>query len=217
MDIDTLAQETRREILDDDRGNSDDYLWSESDLESYANLALRDACKRVDLIRREFSIAVTATISTYSVDAVIRQILYAKLALADAPLDQTTELDLAINYGAGWRNTTGTPLAYVRSNRTIRLYPTPIVDDTLTVVASIIPDAGFVLDDDIDTIYQEGLKYGIAARAYDKRDSDTFSPQERDKYRALFDQFFGLPKSAKWHKTANETPLYQSMLGGRLC
>jgi len=216
--VPTLISDTREDILLD---YVKPYYWSDSILTRYANESIIEACKRVNLIERDFSISVLSGTSEYALDAAINRILYAKLDASNDPLDQTTDTDLTLNVGKSWRISTGTPTHYLVNKRAITLYKQPIANDTLRITASIIPDGSFVMDDDIDSLFYEGLKYGIAARAFRRRNSDEDIRAEDSgkslNYFALFDQVFGPAKSAKWLSVSKSTPDNMPMLGGRMC
>jgi len=214
MTLNDLVNDIRVDILDD---NAAPYLWSDAQLIRYANEACLDACLRAPLISRVYSTPITAATPAYTLDASVRQIYTAKLDIATEPLIQTTDAELSLTRGSSWRLTDGTPTHYVRKGHTLTLYPKPLVDDVLVISTSNIPDDDFDLEDDIDPAYHSALQFYIAYKCYLLNDADTKNPAKAAEYLAMFTAIFGIKKSAKYDSVAFDSPLYGSIVGGRMC
>ena len=217
-----LVLHTRYDIIGD---IVEPYLWTDEDLTRYANDAIVEACLRAPLLKRVTTKAIVAATATYAIDVSIKQIYTAKLDLATTPLIQTTDTELSLYYGSQWRTRSGTPTHYVRSGPSLTLYPSPIVNDTLVIASSNVPDAGFDLAVDIDPIYYNALMYYIAYLAFRTSvdvnpilgENRLQSPLKALEYLALFDAQFGTKKTAKFQQLSQDTPLYGSITGGRMC
>lgn len=214
MSIANLIQDVREDIIDDVGLQK---RLSDSQLTRFANEAIKEACIRAPLLVTTKTIKVTTGKAEYTLDEFTRQIITAQLSLATHPLKQETEDGLTIMRGSDWRSRNGTPMYYTRLNRVIRLYPIPIVDDTLTIKVSRIPDDDFDLDDDIDPTYYDSLKYYVAYKAFSQRDNDNYDPVKAASFLALFEQMFGTKHSAKYDTVNFNTPMYSTVTSGRMC
>jgi len=212
--IAALVLAARSDILDDEAAP---YLWSDAQLTRYANEACLEACKRAPLIQRTNNVAVTAATAAYAIDAFTRQIYVAKLNLETVPLTQTTDAQLSYVYGSSWRTITGTPRHYVRRGHTITLFPVPIVNDTLVITGSSVPDGDFDVDVDIDSAYHDSLLHWIAYKAYLKTDADTYNPLKAVDFLKMFDAKFGPAHTARYDQIAQDTPKYSTLVSGRMC
>jgi len=210
VNIQDIVAYARTDILDDTI--SDNYLWNDKQLTRYAKDAVVEACKRAPILKATFSIPIVANTASYTMDRTVKQIYLATLTNV---IGQTTDEELSLLAGASWRTRTGTPTSYVRRDFTLTLYPKPVASDTLVLSTSIVPIDDFDLYD-IDEKFLSGLVYYVAYKAYGLRDADTFDKQASASNMELFNQFFGLPKSAKWHTIAQETPMYATVIGGRI-
>lgn len=214
MSISDLVKEARFDILGD---SVPEYLWSDKQLTRYANEAVQEACIRAPLIVKTYSIPVVATTAEYALSPYMRQINHAKMTLVEKPLAQSTDVALSMQYGYAWRDTAFTPTHYVRTKQKLRLYPVPIVNDTLFVTGSCIPDDDFDLDEDIDPGYNKGLLYWIAYKAYLLNDSDSGNKARADEFLGLFEGVFGRRRSAAFDTFAFNNPMYSTITSGRLC
>jgi hypothetical protein len=213
MSISELVSQARTDVLDD---SATPYLWSDEQLTRYADEACLEACKRAPLVKRAYTLNVVAGTAAYSIDASVRQIYLAKLTAFDNPLSHVSEEDLTITIGPSYRLITGQPTAFTRRKHTITLYPIPVANDTLVLSTSNTPDDNFDVDDDIDSVYHKGLLHYIAYKAYLLRDADTYNPVKAAEHLASFDRFFGMPKSAKYDSVAQATPMYSTVISGRM-
>lgn len=214
MTEDDIVKEVREDFLDD---AIEPYLWSTAWLKRYVSEAIYEACMRAPLITRVKTNAITAAVTDYAIDSSIRQITVAKLDLATSPLDQVTEATLAFTKGSAWRQHTGTPTNYIRTGHKLRLYPIPLVDDTLVMSTTNIPDDNFYLDDDIDPAYHKALMFYVVYKAYMLNDADTYNPIKAADFLAMFNNVFGDRNTAKYDAVAQSTPMYATQVGGRFC
>jgi hypothetical protein len=214
MTIAELVNQARFDILSDEK---EDFQWSDEQLTRFANEAILEACKRVPLITRSYTLQVLTGISTLSIDPSIREITRLKLASEANPLDQTTDEELRLSVGASWREKTGTPLRYIKNKHALRFYPIPIADSSITIETINNPDDDFWLDDDINLAFQKGLLYYIGYKAYSVDDIDRGNTNEAQRYMSLFNEFFGLPKSARLETFQQDMPMYATIMSGRLC
>lgn len=213
MNLTELIAAARTDILDD---TVSPYLWSDAQLTRYANEAIKEACKRAPLLRRTYNVKVISGKAEYTLESSVRTILFAKLNNQVESLAQSTDAALsAVDYQ--WRDLTGVPKAYVRTNTKLRLYPNPTTDDVLVLNTTNIPDEDFDLEDEFDQTYIESLMYWIAYKAYMLNDADTFNPVKASEFRQLFDAAFGLGHSAKWDQVAQDNPLYNTIASVRMC
>ena len=214
MRLEELVKLAREDILSDT--NEAKYLWETSALTRYAKEALEQACIRAPLINRSYTFDVVADTSEYTLNEFVRQISSVKLDLQNPPLLQKTEEDLTILYGSSWKINTGAPIYYVRKKRSLRLFPIPIVNDTMTVTTSILPDLDFYLDDDIDPVYQLPLMYYIGFKALIRPDADTQNPVKANEFLAMFNEAFGDKHTAKHDELSKYLPMYATRQSGRM-
>jgi hypothetical protein len=219
MAIADLIIELREDILDDAAQNPQ--LWTDSQLTRYAKEAIKELCTRSSVLIKETTVDVIADTSEYSINTYIRQILNAQNALDDYPLIQTTADELSIKCGRAWSLNTGTPTRFIRENHTIKLYPIPIVNDTLTIKATHIPNhAADEYDDDlalIDSSYHKTLLYYMAYKALLLHDADAGLQAKAADYYALFEKDAGSKHSAKHEQFIFNTPTYGANIPIRMC
>ena len=214
MSIASLIQDVREDIIDDVVLHQ---RLSDAQLTRFANEAIKEACIRAPLLVSNKTIKVVAGKAEYTLDEFTRQILSAQLSLSTHPLKQETEEGLNILRGSDWKNRANTPTHYTRFKRVLRLYPIPIVDDTLTIKASRIPDDNFDLDDDIDPTYYDSLKYYVAYKAFSQRDNDKYDPVKAASFLELFNEMFGTKHSAKYDTVNFNSPMYATITSSRMC
>jgi hypothetical protein len=214
MTIDDLITEARQDFLND---NVAPYLWSKEQLERFANEAILEACSRAPLLIRVRTVSVVDGTAEYAINEFTRQIQLAKLSLQTDPLIQTTDAKLSIFRGVHWRELEGTPTHYVRKGHSITLYPKPIVNDTLSLVTTNIPDDDFDFDADIDSAYHKGLVFWMAYKAFMFPDADTYNPVKANDFLVQFEAKFGKRKSAKYDSVAFDSPMYGTISAGRMC
>ena len=211
-----LVNEVRFDYLDDDSSS----LWSDAQLLRDANEAISEAFQRAPLLLKTSTLTIVAATAEYSIDPSIRLIYTAKLDLINTPLEQSTDAQLSLMFGSSWRVNTGTPVYYVRTGHKIRLYPIPIVNDSLVLNTTYILDYSQSmlddLDDFIDLDYQKSLVHFFVYKAKSLRDIDTYDPVKAQEHLTLFDNMFGLKKTAKYNSVSFETPMYATISSGRM-
>lgn len=214
MSISDLVKEARSDILGD---TVPEYLWSDKQLTRYALEAVKEACIRSPLMVKAYALAITAATAEYAISSYIRQLLYVMPALQSKPLQQDTDVGLTMRFGYNWREHTGTPSHYVRTGSKIRLFPIPIVNDSLVISASAIPDDDFDLDADIDPVHHKGLLNYIAYKAYLLNDADTYSANKAAEFLRLFNEEYGVKHSAAYDMVSHNTPMYGTMTHAGMC
>ena len=214
MTLEQLVCYTREDILRD--LDPDAYLWSDKELMRYAKEATVEACKRAPLLNATHTITIKADTATYTLHDNIRQIVSAVVASELRPIPQSTEYETQLMFGPDWRDRTGSPRHYIRTNKKILIYPIPVDDDSLILGTLDKPDDGFYLDDDFDSSYHQGLQHWIAHRAYMKQDSNTLDAIKSADYLAMFNDKFGIPKSARYEQFSFNNPMYGTVISGRM-
>lgn len=214
MTIDDLIADARGNYLADD---VEPYLWSDDALLIFANEAIVEACRRAPLIYRVKTVSIVAGTAEYTLNKAIRQILVAKMALQLDPLLQKTDYDLSVSASPDWRSRNATPINYIREKHTLTLYPNPVVNDTLSLTCTCLPESDFDLEEDIDAEYHESLVYWIVYRAFMKKDVDAYDPVKAEAFLEKFTAAFGVKKSAKYEQVANNLPMYATVIGGKMC
>jgi len=201
MGLRELLELVRNE-LDDAAGKK---LWSDEELIEYAVDAENEASIRARLIidsstTAVCNIAVTANNPVLPLDNRVVFIRRAKLSLDDTKLGraQMRDLDQAV---VGWETETGTPSHFVTDYETgkIRLYPIPVVNDTLKMTVIRMPLVDMKAIDDtpeINARYHRNLRYWIMHRAYMKQDTETKDEKKAKENYDLFESIFGKRSSA---------------------
>ena len=169
----------------------------------YLDNAQDEACRRARLLKDSStpeicSIAVTAGTALYTLDPRIIFVRRAKLALRTRPLGFVCVDDLD-RESAGWDTRTGTPEAVVTDFETgkLRLYRSPIVDDTLSLLVvrtALEPMAADGDEPEIAPRFHYSLIEWVAYRAFSKQDADTLDSKKAERALAEFEREFG-PKS----------------------
>ena len=194
---------TLTEIIAQARGDLDDlispYLWSDADLLSYINPSIEAICQGAYLIFDDYTAAivtipVTAGIYYYPKDPRIIRVREVRMDLQTYPLTARTRDWLEHHYPTWTSATAGTPQIYCENIRTgyIRLIPTPLVNDTMSLVVYRLPLTALSLSDttaspEFEAKYHKYLKHGILARAYLKQDNEAYDIQKAEYHRNLFE------------------------------
>lgn len=212
MDLSSLIKHLRVSILDDTGGtgvlwedlDEDDdasaqLRWSNEELTTFINEAFKQAHRRSLLIKSiepTFNITVSTGTSTYAIDSRIIRIKGTKLASTGKKLDELEYEDVMDI--TDWDSKTGTPTHYLIDYGTnqITLYPQPVADDTITLLAyreemAPLSWAAPTGEPDIDERYQLSALHYAAYMAYNKDEANTFDPTRANYHYALFEQAFG--------------------------
>lgn len=183
-----------------------DLLWSLAEWTEYANDAENEACIRANLILDQTSalavITIVSGIATYSINEKIISIKRSKLASGTEPLVKTSRRVLDAVY-PNWENDTGTVRSWLPDGtNTIRLYKSPLADDTLNLMISRLPSTPMLLADkltvspEIDSQYHLDLINWMMFRAYSKQDAETLDKGKAKEHLSRFIKRFGERPSA---------------------
>lgn len=194
MDFSEIQVSVRQTLDDNTTG---DRLWSETDILEYARDAENEACERAGLLLDNSSaftdIAVNTSTAQYTLSNTITEVRSAIMALGTKPLMATSEKVLDLSF-AGWRSKTGTPRSYfVSATNEIRVYPQPIVVDTINMTVARFPNIPMLTtgSPEIEARDHAGLLEWILYRAYMKNDSETLNVDKALDHKANFVKIFG--------------------------
>ena len=219
MTIADLVTECIEDILDDNDRAQGDELWSDAKLTRYAKEAIKELCTRASVLIKNTTVSVVAATSEYSINSYIRQIYTANLTLADYPLIQKTNEELTLKYGRAWRLAAGTPTHFIRENHTIKLYPIPIANDTLTIKATHIPATADYETDLalISPAYHKTLLYYMAYKSLLTNDADAGLQAKAADYLAMFEKEAGSKPSIHHEQFIFNTPTHGANVPIRMC
>jgi hypothetical protein len=212
MTLYELIKHLRISILDDTGGTNvswgqinegDDtsalLRWSNEELTAFINEAQRQACRAALLLKRAdpaFDISVIAEVSDYDLDPIIINV---KNVFLESNGTELVRVEIEDLYSMPrWREVTGTPNRYIvdYNMNTIRLYPTPVRDDTLNLIVYSLPSTEMSWlsadfdEPEIKQQFQLDMLYHAAYMAYMKENANTFDPQRSEKFKLLFDSEF---------------------------
>ena len=210
MDL-AAIRTTTRQRLDDAVGPS--YLWSDAELDEFANEAVTEACIRARLNTDSSSEAakvnVIAGIAAYPLHASVLFIERAYLDTSAIALSKTSfhELD---ELSGTWPTESGTPTQYIQDmdhasaagtleNR-LTLYPIPTVTETLSLTVYRLPMVEMSSDGDEPEIPPHlhlNLVDWMCHRAYMKGDADTLDTGKALVFERRFEKRFGPRPSAR--------------------
>jgi|GEM_PF-1839311 len=203
MTISDFIQRLREDILDD---NVEPYKWSDETLTRFANQAEAEACRRANLIIDSNTavvciINVRANTSTYPLHNSILSILSAYNETDKYPLFQTDKITLDLEYPTWKSEKSQTPKWFMIDDGDIlTIIPTPAADFSLRLTVSRLPINTNKEESDefeIPSQFQEGLLYYAAYLALSMKDINTERPKDALTHLAVFEQWFGKPKTAK--------------------
>lgn len=176
------------------------YLWSDDDLVRAAQLAINKMCEECKFLMDSATTAITeitlvTATSLYDLDPRIIEVLEVYPDWGTSPLIKTEISDLTKI--TEWRTQTGTPRGYLLDFQIdkLRVYPIPeAADNGYKLNLSVVryPLADFSTTDmslqtpEIPARYHEDLVNGMLAKAYLKKDSETFN----DKLSTFFEAKF---------------------------
>jgi hypothetical protein len=203
-----------RTTLDDKGGTNGDWTaddvqsrlrWDNEELTRYINAAERETAIRTrNLIESESpsicTIAVTTGVSTYKVHPKIITIERAKLDNEIHPVSEISWRDAELTR-PDWETYSARPEYYFRDwqKGKLRLYPTPIADDTLRLTVYKLPSSDMALDSweadepELDEQYHEKMLSWAFHLAYQKDEPNTLDPDKVLFYSQKFDMEIGLP------------------------
>lgn len=163
------------------------YLWSDEELTSYANQRINELCSTIPILVDVSTLSITSIpivsgIKTYALSPLIVYIKEAILALSSLPLNRITLSELR-SFQPAWKTVANTPVVFMTDVAvdTITLYPTPIVNDTLSLEVVRYPlvpldyTLAEVTTPEIPARFHELLIPGMTSLAYKKADAETES------------------------------------------
>lgn len=213
MKYSALITELREDYLDDAVAP---YQWSDAKLLRYLNDAVDEAVIRAHLKKSTQSITVVADTATYSLNDDCLEVDVMKTTLNGGALTQATEEEISTRCGRDWREHTGTPRLFIRSQQTITLYPIPDANDTATVKYFQRHEAatGTSEEPDIEEKHHRYLNFWAAHRALMTRDVDQNDTERSERFLQRFEQYFGPRRSAQI--SALNSPKYATVQGMRM-
>ncbi|WP_243350887.1 DUF6682 family protein [Stenotrophomonas acidaminiphila] len=202
-----MEAQSLRQLIDDCREELDDavapYLWGDELLIRYLNEAVEEACIRARLLVESRNpdvcrIALQAGQADYALHPSVYVIRRA--ALEDRPGEPLCRTSSAVLDGCReqWRTEQGRPSYVIRDRQTreVSLSPVPAEVGALLMTVWRVPTAAEVMESDddepvIDAIHHRKLVHWACHRAFNKKDSERYSPQDADRQLTLFIDYFG--------------------------
>jgi hypothetical protein len=187
--------ELARTELDDEEG---DYLWSDTLLYRYIDLAQMEFAKQTECFKDSFTdsvveVDVAANESTVELSPLIIRIEKAYLNSDNSEISVINENEIAQEYdGEVWRTATGTPRFLVFDTDTTygRLVPTPTANDTIYLSVIRYPlreiSSSYATLEVKDRRHQYFLLDWVKHLAYSVNDADVSNPELADKHKASF-------------------------------
>lgn len=207
-----LVKYMRESILDDTGGVGVDWQalyeddvasyqlrWTNEELTFFLNAAYDKAVRSSFLIKKsepDLFIPVIAATAEYQLDPLI-------IRLKQLTLDSTGRELMPVEYEElscirNWRDKKGTPTSYVidEVDNTIRLYPEPLVDDTVSIIYYRLPLLKLSWDDNLQPLeikpeHQVDMVDYAVYMAYNKDDANTLDPTRALTYLNKFERNFG--------------------------
>jgi len=187
--------------ITEDLDEAQQLRWTNEELTSFLNEAIRTACRSAMLIKEEnalFDIAVTADQATYALHEKVLEVLD---AYYDSNGKSLTKVEIEeIRSNPSWRTQTSEmPLYYIvdYNTGTITLYPTPSASETIHIFATRLPltdlDWAYAETDthELNSRYDLPFIHGAAYFAYMKDEANSFDPGRSEYFRNLFEREFG--------------------------
>ena len=206
----TQLRDMARLFLDDTR--SEKYLWSDSELGTFINQALREAAIR----SRSIADSTTPDCSTINLSTSVSDYpLHESVFFVDRVYDSGQKKNLikttAKNLDNGsddWPFHTGSPTHYILDANhfqedyetySIRVYPIPISNSVLnlTVYRSQLAELSGVDEPEIPKHNHLSLLHWVLHLAYMKQDADTFNAEKAIQFGNRFEQAFGQYQDAR--------------------
>lgn len=229
MILSELIEEVRRRLDDVDMQA---YAWTTDELVDYTNEIIDIFCEEAYILEDSSTAAVCqitvngtglgAPVHTYALHDSIVRVRRAKLGLESFPITQIMDIESMDYSHQGWESADqGTPYIIIDDGvgtDNIRLWPTPLVDDTLylTVFRRLLTPlttsaANLAAEVPVATRLQRLLIDGICWKAYEKNDEETEAQAKAEKYRTLHAKNLDDAKRRRGrreykHKTVNPLP-----------
>jgi len=188
-----------RQVLDDE---SKPYLWSDAELIGYYNDVMAEIAQQTDSFIDPATTAVvdiaisaaavTAGTMEYALSSLILEIHSAKIEDETVFLTKTTAQRMNDRIPA-WRDATAaTPQYYLLDYLTgyITLYPPPVaagtINLTVTKLPAVITTAALTGSPELNSIYHQKLRHGIAKYAFLKSGEETYNEKKAAIHTILF-------------------------------
>ena len=181
------------------------YLVSDDEVDSFANDAVDEACRRASLIVDSSSKVAEVDISegdTYvELDDSIIYVRRARLASSGIPLAPRVARTMDESV-PGWEDSiASTPIAFVPDweSGKLRLWPPTAYSDTVNMTVIRTPTSPMTEDSDTPEIparYHRSLLDWMLHLGYLKRDADLFDPSKASEHEKRFAAEFGPPSAA---------------------
>lgn len=184
------------DITDDDNANQI-LRWSNEELTTYINEAIRQVYRRIQPVQDidTFKLYAKIGIPTYQLDSRIIEITQIRSESTGQVLIPTDIQDFISDND--FNNSVGTPLKYIPNYQTnsIRIFPIPIANDTYQVIARRFPltELNWLRNHETPEVrleYHIPLLNYAAGLAYLKDDANTFDPQRSLVFMKLFTDEF---------------------------
>lgn len=223
-----LVTYLRNNILDDTGGQGVDWTsysdstfdsiqlrWKNEELVANINEAITQVYRRTNPIKDIISLSITALTYTYTLPSYIQSIEHVKRSTGEQlrvrELDELWHLqDLYTRQGI--------PIYYIPdiTQDKIQLYPTPLVDDTLSMVVYRYPKLKLDwstndLSPELKEEYQIPMLYYAASLCYLKDEANTLDPQRANTFQGMFDRefpFTSVYSSISKRRKSNRTMRY---------
>lgn len=203
---DDVIASFRSDVADPLRGPADlpdiDALWKIGDTLRYLNEAANVTAAETRSLQRTFDLTITAADGplfklpgSFELLDIHRMYLNgSRRVLTERNLNEANygvwDYDVLIGSGDVWATRTGTPLHFTREYRSgyLRLLPIPVVDDVVTIIATVAPQnlgLGQPLPFDSYRDIQLVILW-MKKMAYAKQDVDTFDEGKSKSYESEF-------------------------------
>lgn len=221
MNLQNLIDQFRIEVAD----KATPSQWSDDEVTLYLNEAEEEAAVRARLIRDKSNlmicqINVTAGVSSYALDPVVCEIVYASMVNAGSigafpyrlGITTSDELD---QYRPAWRSLKYRPAAIIHYDNTMEVDCIPDTAYTINLEVYRLPLNPMMSGSDtpeINGVHHRHLIKWAKHRAYQKQDADTQDLAKSEKFAKEFEDKFGLPVDATYRKHANSSRPHRNQL-----
>lgn len=208
MEVSELITILREDYLDDtfdgwesasNAERNDQFLWSDSFLLRSLTEAQRQACNRTDFLPDDetFTAILVAGTPTYALDK--RVTVIEKVTLNDIDVVHKSKEEFQ-RLHRDWRTGTGiggNECSYYMRGHTLRIYPIPDVGDagkvlyfdTFRLPLDTITSTNDELE--IPDEYHRDLLWWVLYECFNKRDAETYNPENAKQYLRSFNDVFG--------------------------
>lgn len=177
------------------------YLWSDTDLYRYMNLAQQDFCRWGGGIADTDTITLVQSTSTYAANENLIKIRSVQRG-SDGEFISIVNMEDVESGAYRLNSDEGTVDAILvgYGQNSIRCIPVPNAADTLTLSVYRMPDTDIVNNTDVFEIpaqHHTHLIDGMAMYAYRKRDAETFDPTKSSEFEASFRRYCDQAKAER--------------------